>query len=74
PADANETNEAWRAALTVKGPVALILPSQKLPVLDRWKFAAAGGLCRGAYTLNRAGGSTPDAIILASGSEVHLAL
>jgi transketolase len=74
PADANETIEAWRAALTVKGPVALILPSQKLPVLDRQKFAAADGLSRGAYTLNQAGNSTPDAIILASGSEVHLAL
>ncbi len=74
PADANETNEAWRAALTVKGPVALILPSQKLPVLDRQKLAAADGLSRGAYTLRQAGNSTPDAIILASGSEVHLAL
>ncbi|MDD4239473.1 MAG: transketolase [Desulfotomaculaceae bacterium] len=74
PADANETNEAWRAALTVKGPVALILSRQNLPVLDRQKFAAADGLSRGAYTLNQAGISTPDAIILASGSEVHLAL
>lgn len=74
PADANETNEAWRVALTVKGPVALILPSQKLPVLDRQKFAAADGLSRGAYTLCQGGSSTPDAIILASGSEVHLAL
>lgn len=74
PADANETNEAWRAALTIKGPVALILPSQKLPVLDRQKFAAADGLSRGAYTLSQAGSSTPDAIIIASGSEVHLAL
>jgi transketolase len=74
PGDANETNEAWRAALTVKGPVVLILPSQKLPVLDRQKYAAADGLSRGAYILSRAGGSTPDAIILASGSEVHLAL
>ncbi len=74
PSDANETNEAWRTALTVKGPVALILPSQKLPVLDRQKFAAADGLSRGAYTLNQEGDSTPDAIILASGSEVHLAL
>lgn len=73
PADANETNEAWRAALTVKGPVVLILPSQKLPVLDRQKFAAADGLFRGAYTLSQ-DSSTPDAIILASGSEVHLAL
>lgn len=74
PADANETNEAWRAALTVKGPVALILPSQKLPVLDRQKFAAADGLSRGAYTLSQSGISTPYAIIMASGSEVHLAL
>ncbi|MDD4239018.1 MAG: transketolase [Desulfotomaculaceae bacterium] len=74
PADANETNEAWRAALTINGPVALILPSQKLLVLDRQKFAAADGLSRGAYTLNQTGNSTPDAIILASGSEVYLAL
>ena len=74
PADANETNEAWRAALTVKGPVVLILPSQKLPVLDRQQYAAADGLSRGAYTLHQVGGSMPDAIIVASGSEVHLAL
>jgi transketolase len=74
PADANETNEAWRAALTLKGPVALILPSQKLPVLDRQKYAAAEGLSRGAYILDQSGNGRLDVIIMASGSEVHLAL
>jgi transketolase len=74
PADANETSEAWRAALTINGPVALILTRQNLPVLDRQKFAAADGLFRGAYTLNQADKPNPDAIILATGSEVYLAL
>lgn len=74
PADANETSEAWRAALAIKGPVALILSRQSLPVLDRQKIAGADGLARGAYILHQTGNSTPDAIILASGSEVHLAL
>ena len=74
PADANETSEAWRAALTVNGPVALILSRQNLPILDRQKFAAADGLARGAYSLNQTGNSSPDAIIMASGSEVQLAL
>jgi transketolase len=74
PADANETSEAWRVALTVNGPVVLILSRQNLPILDRQKFAAADGLSRGAYVLNQAGKSMPDAIVMASGSEVHLAL
>lgn len=74
PADANETSEAWRTALTVNGPVALILTRQNLPVLDRQKFTPADGLSRGAYALNQSGDTIPDVIILASGSEVHLAL
>ena len=74
PADANETSEAWRAALTVNGPVVLVLSRQNLPVLDRQKFAAADGLSRGAYILSQTDNSNPDAIILSSGSEVHLAL
>ncbi|TEB12662.1 Transketolase [Pelotomaculum sp. FP] len=74
PADANETSEAWRAALKVNGPVVLVLSRQNLPVLDRQKFAAADGLYRGAYTLNQTGSASPDTIIMASGSEVHLAL
>lgn len=74
PADANETTEAWRVALTVSGPVALILSRQDLPVLDRSIYAASSGLSRGAYTLYQAGEATPDVIILATGSEVHQAL
>ncbi|TEB07632.1 Transketolase [Pelotomaculum schinkii] len=74
PADANETSEAWRVALTINGPVVLVLSRQNLPVLDRQKFAAADGLYRGAYTLNQIGSGSPDTIIMASGSEVHLAL
>lgn len=74
PADANETAEAWRVALTRgNGPVALVLTRQKLPVIDRGLYAEASGLQRGAYIL--AGPKEgPDIVIIASGSEVHLAL
>ncbi len=71
PCDANETREAWRyAMLRNDGPTALVLSRQKLPVLDRELFASAQGLHRGAYVL--ADGS--DAIIIATGSEVEVAL
>ena len=73
PADANETAEAWRKAIQTCGPVALILSRQKLPVLDRSIYAPADQLSRGAYTLAPAN-SAPDALLIASGSEVHLAL
>ncbi|MBS1252152.1 MAG: Transketolase [Anaerolineales bacterium] len=73
PADANETAEAWRFALTHRdGPVAFALTRQKLPVLDRTELAPAGGLVRGAYVLSDV--SDPDVILIASGSEVALAL
>ena len=72
PADANETSEAWSAALTRKGPVALVLSRQGLPVLDRKNLAPASGLHRGAYTL--AGTSDDDVALIATGSEVDLAL
>jgi transketolase len=73
PADANETAEAWKAALLHKGgPVALIFTRQKLPVLDRGKYSPADGLQRGAYVL--AGTEDPELILIATGSEVHLAL
>ncbi len=72
PADASETAEAWRQALQIKtGPVALILSRQKLPVIDTRE--AKGGLENGAYILSDAG-RHPDIILMASGSEVHLAL
>ena len=75
PADANETVEAWRVALTYRqGPVALALTRQNLPTLDRTKLASADGLARGAYILAEAESSQPDIIIIASGSEVHVAL
>ncbi len=75
PADANETTEAWRCAIgQVKGPTALILTRQNLPTLDRKMVSPADGLSRGAYILFEAEGRKPDVILLASGSEVRLAL
>ncbi len=75
PADANETAEAWRVALQrTDGPTALILTRQKVPVLDRSRLASAEGLARGAYVLAKEEGDRPDIILMASGSEVHLAV
>ena len=74
PSDATETIEAWRAALRARGPVALILTRQKLPVLDRGTLAPASGLAKGAYVLAESGPATPDVILIATGSEVSLAL
>ncbi|MCL5124426.1 MAG: transketolase [Deltaproteobacteria bacterium] len=73
PADANETAEAWRLAIKSKGPVALILTRQSLPVLDRKNFASASLLERGAYVLSDSQ-KDPSLIMIASGSEVNLAL
>lgn len=74
PADATETVEAWRMALEyAAGPVALLLSRQKLPILDRTVLAPAEGLKRGAYVLADTDG-TPDLILIASGSEVQVAL
>jgi transketolase len=75
PADATETVEAWRVALEHQdGPVALALTRQKLPVLDRTELADAKGVARGAYVLADAEGGRPDILLIATGSEVHLAL
>jgi transketolase len=75
PCDANETVEAWRVAMErARGPVALVLTRQKLPVLDRDAVAPASELRRGAYVLIDAGSGAPDAIAIATGSEVHVAL
>ena len=74
PADANETAEAWKFAIkSNKGPTVLALTRQSLPTLDRTVFGTAELLHRGAYVIKDVNG-TPDAIILASGSEVKLAL
>jgi transketolase len=75
PADANETTEAWRIALERRdGPVALILTRQGLPILDREELGSADGVRRGAYVLLDPPRGKPEALILASGSEVALAL
>lgn len=75
PADANETNEAWRFAVQHKGgPVALILTRQTLPILDGTAKLARNGLCKGAYVLSDSMKSPPQAQIIATGSEVHLAI
>ncbi len=76
PGDANETSAAWKVALDREdGPVALILSRQKLATLDRTEVAPASGLERGGYTLwESAPGSTPEVILIGTGSEVNLAL
>ena len=74
PADANETAEAWRQAVqSINTPVALILSRQKLPVIDRQRFASAENLAKGAYILSDSD-APPDLILLATGSEIHVAL
>jgi len=75
PADANETVFAWKLALNRRqGPTALILSRQKLPIIDRTRYASAEGLLRGAYVLAEAPQGPPDISLLATGSEVPLAL
>ena len=75
PADANETIQAWRVAIErKKGPVALILSRQKLPVIDQDKFPSATNVEKGAYILKDAGDEHPQLILIATGSEVSLAL
>jgi len=74
PADANETSMAWRSTLEAEGPVAMLLTRQNVPVLDRNSLGAAEGALRGAYILVEADGDEPEAILVATGSEVAVAL
>lgn len=75
PADANEVTEAWRVILRLSHePVALVLSRQALPTLDRTKYAPATGLAKGAYILADAQGGKPELLLLATGSEVSLAV
>jgi transketolase len=74
PADATETVEAWRLALTQSGPTCLILTRQNLPVLDRAAVPVGVGAERGGYVVAEAGAGTPRIILIASGSEVEVAL
>jgi transketolase len=75
PADANEVVEAYRYILQLRHkPVVLVLSRQPLPTFDRTKYAPASGLARGAYVLADAAGGNPEIILIASGSEVSLAV
>ncbi len=75
PCDAAETAEAWRAALRhTSGPVALALTRQKLPAIDRSRYGRADGLHRGGYILSEAESGAPEVVIVATGSEVSVAL
>ncbi len=76
PGDANEASAAWKVALEREdGPVALILSRQKLATLDRNEVASASGLEQGGYVLwDSAPGSTPELILIGTGSETNLAL
>jgi transketolase len=75
PADANEVVEAYRYILQLRHkPAVLALSRQPLPTLDRSKYAPASGVARGAYVLADAPGGNPELILIASGSEVILAV
>jgi transketolase len=75
PADANETSVAWRVILeNIDRPAGLALTRQKVPVIDRSEMAAADGTEKGGYVLAEAPSGEPDVILIATGSEVHIAL
>jgi transketolase len=73
PADATETAEAWKVAIKHKhGPVCLVLTRQKLPFIDRTKYAPASGVAKGGYVIIDADNAKPDVVLMSSGSEVGL--
>lgn len=73
PSDANETAIAWREVITRRKPAGFALSRQNLPVIDRTIFASAEGVAQGAYVVSDTSG-TPDVILIATGSEVALAI
>ncbi len=74
PCDAEETVAAWQAALERRdGPTALVLSRQALPVLDRPGSDVSADVAKGAYVVSEAATGAPDALIIATGSEVHIA-
>jgi transketolase len=75
PGDANEVVEAYRVILQLKHqPAVLTLSRQPLPTLDRKKYAAASGVAKGAYVLGDAPGGKPEVLLIATGSELSLAV
>lgn len=75
PSDSNETAEAWKFALNNRqGPTVIALTRQPVPILDRSTLASAQELEKGGYILSEAKGGRPQAVIIATGSEVAIAL
>lgn len=75
PADGNETSAAWIQALETKNkPTILVLSRQNLPVLPNSKAMAKEGVAKGGYVISKADSDTPDGILIATGSEVNLAV
>ncbi|HEX6790591.1 MAG TPA: transketolase, partial [Candidatus Krumholzibacteria bacterium] len=74
PADANETAAAWGCALETRGPRVLVLTRQALPVLEGDRERIHAGVAKGAYVLADSEGRKPAVVLIATGSEVHLAL
>jgi transketolase len=75
PGDANEVVEAYRYVMQLRHqPAVLVLSRQPLPTLDRTRYAPASGVARGAYVLADAPGASPEVILIASGSEVSVAV
>jgi transketolase len=74
PADANEAAEAWRTIIALNQPACLVLTRQKLPTIDRRRYAPAAGVARGAYVLADAANGRPDVILIGTGSEVSVCL
>jgi transketolase len=75
PGDANEVVEAYRHVMQLRHrPALLVLSRQVLPTLDRSKYAAASGVARGAYVIADAPGGNPEIILIATGSELSLAI
>ena len=75
PADATETAEAWRTAVQhVDGPVCLVLTRQKLGLIDRTKYASAGGVAKGGYAVVDSSDGAPQVVLMSSGSELALAI
>ena len=74
PGDANETAEAWRIALERQRPMCMALTRQKLPVLDAQRYPIRQGVGKGGYVLAEAEAGKPQIVLIATGSEVQLAL
>jgi transketolase len=75
PGDANEAGQAWKMALSAtRHPTCLVFSRQSLPTIDRTRYASAAGLSRGAYVLTEGDGGNPDIILIATGSELSLAV